>query len=118
MTRGNIGGKIILGVLAFVGLTFLFGLVVQSLWNTLMPVIFNLPTITYWQAFGLLILSHILFHGKTGVNIKSHWRDHQWREQFAERIAEMTPEQRERFKREWDQKCCFSDHKKQQDTDK
>jgi len=118
MTRGNLSAKIIFGVLAFIGIAFLFGLVVQSLWNTLMPVIFGLPTITYWQAIGLLLLSHILFHGKTGVNIKSHWRNHQWREQFAERVAEMTPEQRERFKRDWDFKCCYSKDKNTQNTDK
>ena len=31
------------------------------LWNWLMPVIFGLPEIGFWQAFGLLILSNILF---------------------------------------------------------
>jgi len=44
------------------GLLFLFGLVVQALWNWLMPEIFSgLKKITYWQAWGLLILSSILF---------------------------------------------------------
>jgi hypothetical protein len=39
----------------------LFGLLVKALWNWLMPGIFNLPEITYWQAFGLVILAKIFF---------------------------------------------------------
>ncbi len=39
---------------------FLFGWVVMLLWNWLMPVIFGLPRIGYWQGWGLVLLSHIL----------------------------------------------------------
>lgn len=39
---------------------FLLGFVVAWLWNWLMPEIFGLPTITYWQAWGLLVLAHLL----------------------------------------------------------
>jgi hypothetical protein len=48
-----------------VGLLFLFGLVVMALWNWLMPEIFGLKTLTYWQAWGLLALSCILL-GRIG----------------------------------------------------
>lgn len=54
-------GMIILGV----GAAFLFGLVTMLLWNWLMPEIFNLPQITYWQSVGLMILSCILL-GRIG----------------------------------------------------
>ena len=54
-------GFVILGI----GLMFLFGLVVMALWNWLMPEIFGLKTLTYWQAWGMLALSCILF-GKIG----------------------------------------------------
>ena len=54
-------GFVILGI----GLLFLFGLVVMALWNWLMPEIFGLKTLTYWQAWGMLALSCILF-GKIG----------------------------------------------------
>lgn len=47
----------ILGVL----LLFLLGFLVMKLWNWLMPEIFDLKEISYWQAWGLLILSSILF---------------------------------------------------------
>jgi hypothetical protein len=49
-----------MGILG-IGLAFLFGWVVMLLWNWLMPDIFGLKRLTYWQAWGLLILSHILF---------------------------------------------------------
>lgn len=37
------------------------GFPVMLLWNWLMPVIFGLPTISFWQAIGLSVLSSILF---------------------------------------------------------
>lgn len=46
-----------------IGLIFVFGYVVMLLWNSLMPEIFGLTRITYWQAWGLLLLSSILFKG-------------------------------------------------------
>ena len=36
---------------------------VKWLWNWIIPDIFGLGTITYWQAFGMLILAKILFGG-------------------------------------------------------
>jgi hypothetical protein len=38
-----------------------FGNAVLYLWNTLMPAIFGLSAISYWQAVGLLCLSWIFF---------------------------------------------------------
>ena len=48
-----------LGVIALLGI--LLGLPLQLLWNWLMPTIFNLPKITFWQAMGLNIMASILF---------------------------------------------------------
>lgn len=45
---------------------FLFGWLVMVLWNWLMPEIFGLPVITYWQGWGLVLLSHILVKGGWG----------------------------------------------------
>ena len=62
----RLGMKIFLGFLmgiGFIGLIFLFGWVVMLLWNWLMPEIFGLMQLTYWQAWGLLVLSSILFKG-------------------------------------------------------
>ena len=46
-----------------IGLIALCGWVVMLLWNWLMPEIFGLKTLNYWQAWGLLALSTILFKG-------------------------------------------------------
>jgi hypothetical protein len=60
----RLGMKVFLGFLMGIGiisLIFLFGWVVMLLWNWLMPEIFGLKQLSYWQAWGLLILSSILF---------------------------------------------------------
>ena len=58
---------VILWVLLFglliVAFVAVFGWIFQYLWNWLMPSIFGLATISYWQAIGLLILSKIIFGG-------------------------------------------------------
>lgn len=57
------------GVLAL-GLVIVMSLIpawlVLVLWNWLMPAIFGLPTIAFWQAFGITILFGILFRS-TGI---------------------------------------------------
>lgn len=63
-----------IGVMTMSFFSLCFGLIVWPLWNWLMPVIFGLPSIGYWQSFGLCLLSSILFRmsiswtgGKEGV---------------------------------------------------
>jgi hypothetical protein len=52
----------IIGVLALVCLfALLASIPVWLLWNWLMPEIFGLKTISYWQALGLAILCSMLF---------------------------------------------------------
>lgn len=52
-----------LALFAAVMFSFLTAWIVMLLWNWLMPVIFGLGAITFWQAFGLMILSGMLFGG-------------------------------------------------------
>lgn len=61
-----IAGMIVFGIIAITGLAILFGFVIMWLWNTLMPELFGLTTLTYWQAVGLFILSKILLGGIGG----------------------------------------------------
>ncbi|HNY30141.1 MAG TPA: hypothetical protein PKO15_04560 [Fibrobacteria bacterium] len=68
--------KILAGLALAALVAFLFGLVVQHLWNWLMPGLFRLPTIDFWQAFGLVFLSRLLF-GNVGGH--SHPRPGKWR---------------------------------------
>ena len=60
------------GILTVIGLlmlvVMLLGLPLQLLWNWLMPSIFGLKYITFWEAVGLNTISSILF--KSNINIK------------------------------------------------
>ena len=98
MKRHRVLKMVGIGILV-VALFFALGFVVMALWNWLMPPIFGLHTITYWQAYGLLILSKILFGGLRGGGHGGHrCQDrHDWRERMAERLEKMTPEEREKF---------------------
>ncbi len=62
----NVLSAISLAFLIAVGLALLIGGPLWLLWNWLMPLIFGLPHITFWQAVGLNLLSSILF--KTNIN--------------------------------------------------
>jgi predicted membrane chloride channel (bestrophin family) len=71
-----------------------FSFVVMWLWNWLMPAIFGLHAIRFWQAFGLLVLSKILFSGFRGrPGFGGHWR-----QRMMERWEQMTPDEREKFR--------------------
>ena len=77
--------------------------VVMSLWNVLMPGIFGVRAISFWQALGLLILSKLLFGGFR----PSRGAGPLWRRRMMERWENMTPEERERFKRGIRRGCGF-----------
>jgi len=62
-STGEIVGIIIFGGIFITGLAILFGFVLMWLWNWIMPLVFDLPELTYWQAVGLFILSRILIGG-------------------------------------------------------
>ena len=81
-------GIFILGAIAAAGFAILFGYFVMLLWNWLMPEIFGLITITFWQAVGITILARLIFgsfkhhsksnHHHPGSRIKSKCRDREW----------------------------------------
>jgi hypothetical protein len=48
----------LIGILILV--VMVMGYPVMLLWNWIMPIIFNLPQISFWQAVGLNLLSSIL----------------------------------------------------------
>jgi Ca2+/H+ antiporter, TMEM165/GDT1 family len=86
-------------LLAIIGI-LVFGSIVMLLWNALMPVLFHLPEVTFWQALGLLVLTKILFSGFRGGGPKPQWKD-----RLKQRWMNMTPEERENFKQEWGSRC-------------
>ena len=90
--RFGLIGVAAVGAVAVIGLVF--GFVVMSLWNWLMPALFGLPAVGFWQALGLLVLARVLFGGFRGGPSR-HMR---WRHRMRERWERMTPEERERFR--------------------
>jgi len=89
----------IIGMVLF---TAIGGVIIQQLWNWLMPALFSLRTVTFWQAIGLLALSRILVGG---FGLGSH-RSYS-RRRMAQRWERMTPEERERFREGMRGRCGF-----------
>jgi hypothetical protein len=86
---------------AFVAIT---GFVVMNLWNFVIPAIFHVAAITFWQAVGIFVLCKILFgFGRKGHGMRggAPWMRHR----MEERLKNMSPEEKERFKAKWEQRC-------------
>lgn len=80
-----------------------FGFIVMALWNNILVAVVAVKAITFWQALGILILSKILFGGFGGGR---RWRGSPaWKEKMKQRWDKMTPEEREKFKAEWKNRC-------------
>jgi len=81
---------IVLGIVGAAALALLFGLILMLLWNWIMPEIFGLPEVTYWQAWGLVLLAHILFKGPMGHHDFHHREDERhseyWQRKFRDRF--------------------------------
>jgi len=111
--------KIIKGIV-FVSLAiFLFGYITMHLWNWLVPELFAGPLISFCQALGLLVLSKILFGGFGGSRWgkgRCHGSRGHWREKWESKMANMTPEEREKLKQGFYGKCGSYWDKKQDDT--
>lgn len=65
------GGHALLALLVITAVALIFGWAVMLTWNAVIPGIFNLPAISFWQAVALLILVRILVH-------RHHRRRHGW----------------------------------------
>ncbi len=104
MKRGKFKMAIIFPIF-FIAAVLLFGAIVMLLWNNILPAVIGVKSITFLQALGILVLSKILFGG---FGRKGGWhrgRHEQWRNKWQEKWAGMTPEEREKFKAEWKNRC-------------
>ncbi len=76
------------------------------LWNCVMPDVFKLGTITYWQSVELLILSKIFF-GLGGFRKRGCGRgDYRQAKMWKEKWMGMNDEEKAKFKEEWKKRCC------------
>lgn len=85
----------LIGIITIVG----FIAIVMLLWNLLMPEIFGLKVINFWQAAGLFILSRILLSSFWGGGKHHHKRMNDFRENnpIHERWMKMSEEERNEF---------------------
>lgn len=73
-----------------------FSAAVMVLWNLLIPGIFGLAAINFWQAIGLFILARILFGG-FGFGMKGRMMAAHHKNPIHDKWMKMTPEQRREF---------------------
>ncbi|HTL83351.1 MAG TPA: hypothetical protein VL651_16665 [Bacteroidia bacterium] len=112
---------------ALVATAFIFGLgwVTMHLWNWIVPGLTGWGKLDYWHAIGLLVLCKILFGsfrkgggcwgGRCGHGGRwGHYKHGAWKKRWEEKMAKMTPEERERVKaemsrcgwgRNWNEEC-------------
>jgi hypothetical protein len=100
----RIFGFTLMGLFFAALFALVFGFLVKWLWNWLMPAVFGLGVITYWQAFGILLLSKILFSGFGGHHKKPH--DHlgskfhlRWHTFFGDNGEEWSPAAERKYHR-------------------
>lgn len=65
-------GAVIVVILIVAVIALLLAFPVMLLWNWLMPVIFGLPAISFWQALGLNLLSGFLFKSSSTSSSSSN----------------------------------------------
>jgi uncharacterized membrane protein len=75
----------IAGIVVF---TAIGGGIVQFLWNWLVPAVFGLPVLTFWQALALLALCRILFGGHGWSRSGRRHMSDEERERFRQRMRE------------------------------
>lgn len=103
MSNGKFWFKKTIGfIICGLAIAALIGWVVMSLWNCVLVEVINVKLITFWQALGLFMLGKILFGGfskgcchaggKWNMDMKNKWQ-------------QMSPEEKEKFKQNWRNKC-------------
>ncbi len=54
-------GNALVGIVGIILIALIMALPLMWLWNWLMPMIFDLMELNFWQSLGLAVLSSILF---------------------------------------------------------
>lgn len=83
--------------LVFVAMAAVFSVAVMLLWNALIPTIFGLVAINFWQALGLLVLARILFGGFGHRGMMGGLGGMRRDNPIHEKWMKMTDEQRKEF---------------------
>ncbi len=104
--RSHMPGPVKFFFFALVAAIFVLAMaaVVMFLWNLILPDLLDVKEIRFWQAFGLLLLSRILFGGFPGGAKRKagHFkRSREWKQRWMS----MTEEERHEMRRKWKERC-------------
>ena len=78
---------------------FLLSFVVMYLWNNVLVSVTPVKPVTFWQALGIFLLAKILFGFGGGG------RGKRWNSDMKEKWNTMTPEEKEKFRQNWKDRC-------------
>ena len=90
-------------LLFFAVMLLLLSAVVMLLWNAILPSLLHVNTISYGQAFGLLVLCRILFGGfRFGSSPRQGFGPPN---RLREKWMGMSDEEKAKFRSEWQKRC-------------
>lgn len=112
MNKGKWFLKCLVGGFVFI---LLAGALTMVLWNWLVPDLFHLPELRFFEALGLLLLTRILFGGWGGRGWGNGGGRH-WKHKYYEKLSSMSIEERERFKSRMREKWCSAGSEKKTDN--
>lgn len=81
----------------FIVIAITISVAIMLLWNWLIPGIFGLSPIDFWQALGLFALSRLLFGGFGRRSWRNHHLSDLYRNPIYRKWAEMNEEERADF---------------------
>ncbi len=103
MSKKKVTAKKVLGIIGMtiggIALVVLMTFAVMWLWNALMPSLFGLPVITYWQGLGLAALGRLLLGGFGGGSGGGGHKKHPRRSEFRKEF-------RREFRKEMEKEAC------------
>lgn len=97
----HIAGHVMVGLAFAIVFALVFAFLVKFIWNSIMPAIFGLTTITFWQAFGIVVLAKLIFGG-FGHHAHDRWRKDRsdyWHKKWHQTEDEIPPPRK--FSRDW-----------------
>lgn len=98
--KRRFSGPKVLGIIMVVLLAIAaFSFLVMTLWNSILVPVLKISAVSFWQAGGILLLSKILFGGFRGGG---PWRGGR---HMRDKWQQLSPEERERLKTEWRNRC-------------
>ncbi len=94
--------RIMLIVAGLVAGVFGLSALVMVLWNLIIPQVFGVAAVSYWQAMGLFVLAHLLVKSGPPHHFIRGMKHERWRRMMDEQIYRMSPEQRKAFFSDWE----------------